>query len=376
MSINILWVIFKARFWLIMFTLILTVLSAATITKYLPNQYMAKTSLVLSFNGGKPFEQTALPIQLSASYVATQLDIITSQSVALKVVEKLKLEDNPVLKAEFLSATGGVGSFKNWLASSLGKSLIVEPSRDSRVVGIGYMSTDPVLAAETANAFANAYIQTTLELSMEPAARNAAWFDDQLKLLRKRLEEAQARMTDYQQQQGIVAIDERLDTETSRLNELSKSYVAAQSETYDVKSRQLGKNHPEYLRAVKREQSARTSLEAQKKRLLEIKKQRDELGVLAREVEIEQQAYADMLKSYYQSRLESQFNQTNIAILNAAIPPSTPASPNVLLNIISAAFLGGALGFVLALGFEFFDRRIRTERDIEELLDTKLLVTL
>jgi polysaccharide biosynthesis transport protein len=376
MSINVLWVIFKARFWLIMFTLILTVLSAATITKYLPNQYVAKTSLVLNFNGAKPFEQTALPIQLSASYVATQLDIITSQSVALKVVEKLKLEDNPALKAEFLGATGGAGSFKNWLATSLGKSLIVEPSRDSRVVGIGYMSTDPVLAAETANAFANAYIQTTLELSTEPAARNAAWFDDQLKLLRKRLEAAQARLTDYQQQQGIVAIDERLDTETSRLNELSKSYVAAQSETYDVKSRQLGKNHPEYLRAVKREQSARTSLEAQKKRLLEIKKQRDELGVLAREVEIEQQAYEDMLKSYYQSRLESQFNQTNIAILNAAIPPSTPASPNVLLNIISAAFLGGALGFVLAFVFEFLDRRIRTERDIEALLDTKLLATL
>jgi len=376
MSINIIWVIFKARFWLIMFTLILTVLSAAAITKYQPNQYVAMTSLVLNFNGATPFEHTALPIQLSSSYVATQLDIITSQSVALKVVEMLKLEDDPLLKAEFLNATGGTGSFKNWLATGLGKSLIVEPSRDSRVVGIGYMSTDPALAAETANAFANAYIQTTLDLSMEPAARNAAWFDDQLKLLRKRLEEAQARLTDYQQQQGIIAIDERLDTETSRLNELSKSYVAAQSETYDVKSRQLGENHPEYLRAVKREQSVRTSLEAQKKRFLEIKKQRDELGVLARELETEQQAYENMLKSYYQSRLESQFNQTNIAILNAAIPPSAPASPNVFLNIISAAFLGGALGFVLAFGLEFFDRRIRTEQDIEELLDTKLLVTL
>jgi polysaccharide biosynthesis transport protein len=376
MSINILWVIFKARFWLIMFTLVLTLLSAAAITKYQPNQYLAMTSLVLNFNGATPFEQNALPIQLSSSYVATQLDIITSQSVALKVVEMLKLEDKPQLEAEFLNATGGTGSFKNWLATNLGKSLIVEPSRDSRVVGIGYMSTDPALAAATANAFANAYINTTLELSMEPAARNAAWFDDQLKLLRKRLEEAQARLTDYQQQQGIVAIDERLDTETSRLNELSKSYIAAQSETYDVKSRQLGENHPEYLRAIKREQSARNSLFAQKKRFLEIKKQRDELGVLAREVETEQQAYENMLKSYYQSRLESQFNQTNIAILNVAIPPSTPASPNFLLNIISAAFLGVALGFVLAFGFEYLNRRIRTERDIEELLDTKLLVTL
>lgn len=376
MNIKILWTIFKARFWLILSVLALTVLSAVAITIYQPNQYVATTSLVLNFNGATPFEQTVLPVQLSSSYVATQLDIISSQSVALKVVEILKLEGNQQLKQEFLGATGGAGSFKHWMAARLGKDLIVEPSRDSRVVGIGYMSPDPETAAETANAFAKAYIETTLELSMEPAARSAAWFDEQVKLLRKRLEEAQARLTGYQQQQGIVAIDERMDTETSRLNELSKSYLAAQSVTYDVKSRQLGENHPEYVRAIKREQSARALLEAQKNRFLEIKKQRDELGFLAREVETEQQAYENMLKSYYQTRLESQFNQTNIAVLNTATPPSSPSSPNVFLNIVSALFLGGVLGFVLAFAFELLDRRIRAEQDIEELLDTKLLVTL
>lgn len=376
MSMKFLWIIFKARFWLIVFTLLLTVASAAVITKLQPLEYIATTALVLNYNESTPFQQTTLPAQLSTSYVATQLDIIASQNVALKVVDILKMQDNPALKEEFVSSTGGVGSFKDWLAGGIQKYLTVEPSRDSLVVDVSYTSTDPNVAALTANAFAQAYIQTTLELSMEPAARSAEWFDEQLKVLRKRLEDAQARLTNYQQEQGIVAIDERLDTETSKLNELVKDYLAAQSDTYDVKSRQLGENHPEYLRAIKREQSVRFSLDAQKKRVLELKKQRDQLSVLAREVDNEQNAYENMLKSYYQTRMESQFNQTNISILNPAVPPSSPSSPKVLLNLVSAVFLGMILGFILAFLFEFLDRRVRSEQDVDELLDTNVLATI
>ncbi len=376
MNIKFLWVVFKARFWLIFFTLLLTVVSAALITEFQPRQYTSSASLVLNFNEASPFEQAGVPAQLSSSYMATQLDIIQSQNVALKVVRSMRMAENPAIREGFISATGGVGSIEDWLADTISKYLIVEPASTSRVVSIGYQSTDPEVAAATANAFAKAYIATTLELSMEPAARSAEWFDEQLKVLRKRLEDAQARLTNAQQEQGIVAIDERLDTETSRLNELAKNYVEAQSETYDVKSRQLGENHPEYVRAIKREASLKYSLDAQKKRVLELKKQRDDLGVLAREVEAEQQAYQNMLQSYYQTRMESQFNQTNIAILNPAVPSSSPTSPKVLLNMVSAVFLGSLLGFSLAFLFEMLDRRVRSEEDVGEILDTPVLATI
>jgi uncharacterized protein involved in exopolysaccharide biosynthesis len=376
MNVKFLWIVIKARFWLIFFTLALTVVSAALITHFQPRQYISSASLVLNFTGANPFEQAGLPAQLSNSYMATQLDIIRSQNVALKVVEARGMAENPAIQEQFISETGGVGSIENWVATILRKYLLVEPSRDSRVVSVGYISTDPEVAAATANAFAEAYIATTLELSMEPAARSAEWFDDQVKVLRKRLEDAQSRLTSAQQEQGIVALDERLDTETARLNELAKNYVAAQSETYDVKSRQLGENHPEYVRAIKRESSLKYSLEAQKTRVLELKKQRDELAVLAREVGTEQDAYEGMLQSYYQTRMESQFNQSNIAILNRAVPPSEPSSPRVLLNMASAVFLGILLGFALAFLFEILDRRVRSEEDVNQILETPVLATI
>ncbi len=373
MNVNILLVIFRARMGLILFTLILTLVASVVFTMLQPSRYIARTSLVLNVAGATPFEQGSMSAQLTAGYLATQLDIISSQSVALRVVDNLDIENDERLKRTLLQDHDGVMAVRDRLASKLSGFLSVHPSRDSRVVELAFTFTDAEVAALMANAFADAYIETNLQLNMEPAARSAVWFDDQIKVFRKRLEEAQRRLTDYQQQQGIVMIDERLDTETNRLNELSKNYVDAQSQTYDVKSRQLGQNHPEYVRAIKRERSLKSELEDQKSRFLEIKQQRDELDVLAREMETEQQAYESMLKRYYETKLESQFNQTNISILNRANKPVGPSSPNMAVNIVSAVFLGTILGAVLAFLVEIFDRRIRAEEDIDDLFGAKLL---
>ena len=373
MNVNILLVIFRARMGLILFTLILTLVASVIFTMLQPSRYIARTSLVLNVAGATPFEQGSMSAQLTAGYLATQLDIISSQSVALKVVDNLDIINDERLKRTLLQDHDGSMAVRDRLASKLSGFLSVHPSRDSRVVELAFTFTDAEVAALMANAFADAYIETNLQLNMEPAARSAVWFDDQIKVFRKRLEEAQRRLTDYQQQQGIVMIDERLDTETNRLNELSKNYVDAQSQTYDVKSRQLGQNHPEYVRAIKRERSLKSELEDQKSRFLEIKQQRDELDVLAREMETEQQAYESMLKRYYETKLESQFNQTNISILNRANKPVGPSSPNMAVNIVSAVFLGTILGAVLAFLVEIFDRRIRAEEDIDDLFGAKLL---
>ena len=374
MNLTLFLVILRARYRLVLYTLIITVGTAAFFSLNQPNQYVARTSLVLNFNGENPFEQAGIPAQLSSSYISTQVDIINSRNVSLKVIRDLKLDEDPWFREAFIESNT-VGSIGDWIASIIQRNLTVELSRDSRVIQVGYKAVDPENAAVMANAYAQAFIATTLELSMDPARRSAEWFNEQLKVLRKRLEDAQARLTSFQQEKGIVVLDERLGTETARLNELAKKYVAAQAETYDVKSRQLGKNHPEYVRAIKQEGALRYSLEQQKKQILELKQQRDELGVLAREVENEQQNYEATLKSYYQTRLESQFNQTNISILNEAYPPSSPESPNVLLNIVSAIFLGLLLGLALAVGVELMNRRIRTESDIPDILGVKLLAT-
>jgi polysaccharide biosynthesis transport protein len=359
MSFSLLLDIVRTRFGLILFTMLVTVGSAAALTFTAPKRYVATTSMVLNFEQDGPFDSATIPAQLSASYLSTQLDIIRSQKVALKVVELRELDKQPGWREAYANLGDSSVPINTWIASQLTSNVAAEPLRNSRVVNLSYKALAPSEAANMANAYAQAFIATKLELTMEPARRNAAWFNEQLKVLRARLEEARARMTDLQVEKGIVALDEKLGVETTRLDDISRNLVEAQTATYAARSRQLGVNHPEYVSAVQRERALTRSLEEQKSNILRLKGQRDELDTLAREVESEQENYNATLQSYYRTVMQSQFNQSNIAVLSPAIPPAKPASPNVPLNMISAVVLGLLLGFAVAVVAEMIAPKVR-----------------
>jgi chain length determinant protein EpsF len=171
------------------------------------------------------------------SHIQTQMDIITSERTARKVVQDLKLAESPTSRAAFEEDTGGEGSIEDWLAEDLLKWLKVETSQ-SNVVQVSFSAADPWFSALVANAFAKAYINTLLELRVEPMKQAAVWFDEQLKSLRAILEDAQAKLTEYHQQQDIISADERSDVENTRLAEISSQLVKAQEQTFDLENRE------------------------------------------------------------------------------------------------------------------------------------------
>jgi len=430
--------ILKARAWIVLLALAVTVTTTVVVSLLLPKSYTATATLVVDAKAKDPVTGIMLPAQMLPGYVATQVDILRSQNVALRVVQGLKLADNPQVRADFVADTGGRGSIQHWLADLLIKRLEVEPSRESSVIRVNFSGTEPQFAAIVANAFAQAYIQTNLDLKVEPARQTTAWYETKIAGLRTNLEAAQARLSQYQREHGLVASDERLDVETARLAELSSQLVAAQSATYDSLSRQrqsgeslpdvmnspvvaglradlaraesklselaekVGTNHPQYLSAsaeveslraklnneigtaakgvsataraaMQREGDLRGSLAAQRAKVLQLKKQRDDLTVLLRDVENAQRAYDTALQRYTQTSLEAENTQTDIAILNPAVPPTEPSSPKVVLNTILAVFLGGLLGIGLAFLMEMIDRRVRSGEDVAAMLGIPVL---
>jgi chain length determinant protein EpsF len=89
-----------------------------------------------------------------------------------------------------------------------------------------------------ANAFVQAYLQTTLELRVDPARQYSSFFDNRAKEAREALEKAQNRLSAFQRDKGIIASDERLDIENVRLNELSSQAVMLQALASESGSRQ------------------------------------------------------------------------------------------------------------------------------------------
>ncbi len=442
-----LFLILRARYKLILTVLLMTVVAAMAVTFLLPPRYKASATVVVDFKIVDPITGTFLPVQLLlASYMATELGILESQTVALKVVKALHLADDEDTRKKFIESTEGKGTIEDWIAAALLSKLDVKPSKESRIIEVNFTNTDPDFAAKVANAFAQAYIQTNLEMKVAPARESATWFDDQLRQLRSHVEETQTRLTKYQTEKGITSTDQKLDVEVSKLAEISSQLVQVQAQAYENASRQrqleeftsknrnvdslpevlaspviqelktrlsaaesrlsqasntVGVNHPEYQRAQSevtsvrkklsdevntaasvignnlritqsRERELRDSVAAQKMRLLDLNRHRDELGVLTKEVENAQRAYDSASQRHTQTSLESRMDQSNVTVLAPAIAPIEPTFPKFNLVVALAVAVGGILGIGFALAAEMIDRRVRGVEDLMEAVGTQV----
>jgi chain length determinant protein EpsF len=154
------------------------------------------------------------------------------------VVRELRLNESAELRAKWAQETAGAGTFETWLTEALDAKLDVKPSRESSVINVSFTSTDPKFSATLANAFVQAYLDTTLDLRVDPAKQYSTFFDTRSKELREAVEKAQAKLSAFQKEHGIVAIDERYDIENARLAELSTQLVTQQALSADSANRQ------------------------------------------------------------------------------------------------------------------------------------------
>lgn len=229
--------ILRARKWLALLVLALVVGITLVVNLLMTKQYTASASVVVDY---KPDPVTAMLYAGAASpgFMATQVDVIESERVAKRVVRNLKLTENEQVREQWRDATGGVGDIESWLAATFQSRLDVKPSRESSVITVSYKAPDPAFAAALANAFVQAYLQTSIELRVDPAKQYSTFFDTRSKDAREVLERAQAKLSAFQKEKGIIATDERLDDESLRLNELTSQAVALQALASESGSRQ------------------------------------------------------------------------------------------------------------------------------------------
>lgn len=239
MSIQQFLFILRARYLVVVITLAVVTCLTAVISILQPKRYTASASLVLDVKSPDPVSGQMLPGMMAPGYMATQVEILQSDRVATSVVRSLKLDQSPSTRENWLKATEGKGQLVDWLAGVIQRDLEVKPSRESNVINISYSGSDPQFAAVVANAFAQAYIDVSLDLRLSPARQFAAFFDEQTKAARERLEKSQQALSAYQQKNGIVSVDDRLDIENAKLNEISSQLTAIQGQTTDSQSKRL-----------------------------------------------------------------------------------------------------------------------------------------
>jgi len=243
--------ILRARWKAMAVILGLAVLGTALVNYLLPRSYTSTSAVLVDVKTPDPIAGIVFPGMASPSYMATQVDVIQSDRVSQHVVRALRLDESEPMREKWREGTKGVGNFQIWLADVLRKSLDVKPSRESNVITVAYKSADPKFATALANAYAQAYIDVSLELRVEPAKQYGRFFDERAKQLRAKVEAARAKVSAFQKDKGLVGADERFDVESARLNELSTQYVSLQAVSAESSGRQAQvRNSSEQLQDV------------------------------------------------------------------------------------------------------------------------------
>jgi chain length determinant protein EpsF len=181
----------------------------------------------------------------------------------------------------------------------------------------------------------------------------------------------------------IARLEARLKEVSGNLGVNHPQYLRSQAELEELKSRmnaEIGRITSSIGTAgnISKQKGVEliAAVDAQKTRILELKKQRDEISLLVREVETAQRAFDAVGQRTTQSRLESQSVQTNVAVLNPASEPLNASKPKVLLNILLSIFVGTMLGGGAALTLELLHRRVRSPEDLSLALDLPVLAIL
>lgn len=417
-----------------------------------PKTYSATARLLIDPRPSDAISGMPAQSQMSPNFLTTQVDVIQSSRVAAKAIELMKLESSAVAQDRFKSEANANQTFVQYYAEQMQRGITVKPNRDSNVIDVSYRAGDPVFAAQVANAFARAYINTNLELRVQPAKEFAEWFESRFQAVRSQMKDTQRRHSDLQRKAGITSADERLDVENARLQELSSQLVALQSQLSDSERRsstakksqqvflgsssqdqasipevmnnplvqtlksdlaraearraelaeQLGKRHPQMVRMdgeidqLKaklgselnvatgtvdrqleinrgRESTLRQALSDQKEKVLRIKRDRDELAGLSRELESSQRAHDVVSSRLNQTTLESQSSTPNVVLLDEAVVPTNPISPRTGLGLLMALALAPLVALFSVIIHEAIDKRIRSARDLEEIDGIKVL---
>lgn len=414
----------KSRWRLVALVAIACIVAVAIWTWQSPRTYTASSTLLFDLQQSDPVAGGNGAAKASASVLGTQVDIIRSGVVAQRVAEKLGYDKDPDLIQRYRESGEQRIGLREWIGRRLVAPLEVVTTRTTNVLSLNYKSADPEKAAQLATAFAEAYVQTQLQLRIDPARVYSQWFRSQINEARDRLEQAQRRLSSFQQARGLVGAG-RFDIEQAQLSELSQQMTTAQAETAQSRARantsvgssssaqqsavvqgldgqiatksaelsqlrqSLGPNHPlvvaaqaqvaelrarrgqavgtvvdavrtDSAAAAAREANLRGLVAAQRERVLRLASAQDEMAVLQRDVDSSRAAYDAVTARLNEVRLQSEIPQTNVSVLDRSTAPTLPSSPDVALRLLLGIVGGVFAGILLALFLEWRRPRVRT----------------
>ncbi|WP_086606498.1 GumC family protein [Erythrobacter donghaensis] len=208
--------LFRQR-WLIAVVMVLAVMSGIAITLLTPPTYSATATVRVSPWGNSIVEGQEVAASIFSaseidSFMQTQIAIVQSRNLAEQVARELDLgKRTALLGAEIDQARPANRTDAQWeedkvkLAAGILQSSVSAAVPDqTQIIAINAMSEDRTLAAEIANAYSAAFVQSDVRRSLDSNAYARDYLLKQIEDVRGRLNEAELAANAYARNTGIV----------------------------------------------------------------------------------------------------------------------------------------------------------------------------
>jgi len=239
-------------------------------TTRLPRIYTATTTVMLNTRQPRVIDLKEVMSQAAPLFltVTSEVEVIRSRTVAERVVDDLKLLEDPELNPSLRPQRQGsdllrsISSLFEELKSSIAGRPAEKPvdeaqrQRDIRsavvgavvggmdvsvipqslVIRISFRSTNPEKAARIADAIADAYLVEQLETKFEAVRRATTWLNGRLESLRQAVEASERQVVAYRSQVGLV--EERgKPVEMQKLSDMNTQLVQIKAKRTELEAK-------------------------------------------------------------------------------------------------------------------------------------------
>ena len=230
--------VFRARKFLVLWSILTAGAVAAAVGLILPKQYEATALVQVDSIQRNTLTGNVEPRNRVAEFLGQQVAIAASRTVALEVIDTLtaqgflRMSD---FEDQWREETGGEiipgNDARLWAADQLLNNLSIRSVAIESTLALTFRSDNPAQAARVANAFSDAYMKIVLEKRKRRASRNALEFGQESSTLESEIESAQRELTDFRENAGIVAFGpQRLEAAEVELASLTARLAEARAD--------------------------------------------------------------------------------------------------------------------------------------------------
>lgn len=195
--------------------------------------------------------------QQADTQISNAVEILKSNKLALRVVDKIGLADNETIlnppKSLIATAKSWLRGTINLFADAVSEEAVLEGKRQkaaamlqqgiavervgrSAVVALSYRSPDPQLTAKVADAYADAYLADQLNTNFDAAESASVWLQERLDNLRERAQTASLEAEQYKAENGLTSTRGELMSE-QQLTDLNSQLIIAQADVARASAR-------------------------------------------------------------------------------------------------------------------------------------------